>query len=766
MRATARWAFADLRTHRGQALSIVLATAGITAALLLSAALLVYAANPWQRLFTSTQGAHVWLRTTAAADVGALRKLDGVSALSGPYLTEKVTLRHGADKAAADIRATGSTPPQVGRPRLAAGHWRVGPGEIVLEKSMATALWAQPGDTLSIGAGGAEQRVRVVGVAQTAETRYAPDSGPGISWASPSVVRSSAGASLPTGQTVGLRLSDPADTAFMVQRAVTAVGSDQVVSVATWQEARADAEGDNQLLGLLLGLFGVGALLAAAIAVTGGVSSRVQAYGRDISVLKAVGFTPGQIVQMFLIQHAALATAGVVLGATATETLATRSPGQLSAAMTLWQGLPEHTWALPGTAVTTVLAIAVATVLAAWRAGRVPAIPAARIAAPGRRRMSGAARAVLRRRVPPALVLGCRGVLHRPWRSAVAVVRLALPLMMIAVALGAWATLDRIQHHPAQVGLAGQLTIRPSGLPDDRIRELLSRQPGIAAVEPGIELAALAPGQTETVTLRGMGTAARPYPFAVAEGRAPSGPAEAVAGQGLLDALHVTVGSWVRVTVGGTPHVLHIVGRSIEMEDGGRVLSTSYDTLRVQDASVRPSYYAPVLRPGARSDAVRQALTHASHGTLEVRDSAAPAEQFTPMRGVIAGLVAVLALITLAELSTEIAAGIRNHAADFRAYRSIGLSPRQSVATMVTSIGILASAAAVTGAALGAWASRWLIDLQARHSGVGSGLAVPPSWAALTLLVGTCLAAAVAACVLPVRRAIQEQSMRVLRTVQ
>lgn len=376
MRATARWALADLRTHRGQALSIVLATAGITVALLLSVALLVYAANPWQRMFTATEGAHVWLRTDGRADTGALSRIDGVTAVSGPFRTLTVTAQHGREKAALDLRAAGTSPPSVGRPLMDRGSWLDGDdGDgVVLERSVASALWAEPGDEISVTRDGRRSTVRVVGVAGTAEPLYSPGDNPGVAWASPTLVSGLATGQARAGQTVGLRLKDPADTAFVIQRAVSAVGPDRVTSVATWREARADAEGDNHLLGLLLGLFGLAALLAAAIAVTGGIATRVLAYVRDISVLKAVGFTPAQVVRMFLVQHAVLATAGVVLGSVAAETLAPGIPGPMGDAMGLWQGLPQHTWALPGTAAATVLVIALATVLAAWRAGRVPPI--------------------------------------------------------------------------------------------------------------------------------------------------------------------------------------------------------------------------------------------------------------------------------------------------------------------------------------------------------------------------------------------------------
>ncbi|MDX2708844.1 FtsX-like permease family protein [Streptomyces sp. PA03-6a] len=768
MRATARWALADLRTHRGQALSIVLATAGITVALLLSVALLVYAANPWQRMFTATEGAHVWLRTDGRADTGALSRIDGVTAVSGPFRTLTVTAQHGREKAALDLRAAGTSPPSVGRPLMDRGSWLDGDdGDgIVLERSVASALWAEPGDEISVTRDGRRSTVRVVGVAGTAEPLYSPGDNPGVAWASPTLVSGLATGPARAGQTVGLRLKDPADTAFVIQRAVSAVGPDRVTSVATWREARADAEGDNHLLGLLLGLFGLAALLAAAIAVTGGIATRVLAYVRDISVLKAVGFTPAQVVRMFLVQHAVLATAGVVLGSVAAETLAPGIPGPMGDAMGLWQGLPQHTWALPGTAAATVLVIALATVLAAWRAGRVPPIPAARGAVPGRRRMSGAARAALRLGTPPALVLGCRGVLHRPARSAAAVARLALPVLMITVALGTWATLDRFEHHPELLGQAGALTARPNGLTDEAVRQLLAARPEIAAAHPGVDLPALAPGQSQSVTLRGIGTTADPYPFAVAEGRRPAGPDEALAGQGLLDALHIEVGQWVRVTVGGTPHILHIVGRSIETGHGGRVISAPLDVLRAQDASIGPSYYSLVLRPGADRAAVRGALTDASHGALEVREVTGPGAELSPVRGVIIGLVSVLALIALAELSTAVGSGIRDHARDMRAYRAVGLTPQQTVATVVTGVGLVVLAAAAAGVTAGVFASDWLIDLQAGSSGVGAGIAQSPPGAVLALIVGVCVAAAVALSLLPASRAAGDRNPRMLFNAQ
>ena len=762
MRATLRWAHADLRAHRGEALFIVLATAGITASLLLAAALFSYAANPWQRIFTQSEGAHVWIHTRAGAEPGELADLEGVAGVAGPFDTARTAVELGGARATVELRATGPKPPDVGRPLVGDGRW-LRPGaadEIVLDASLARALWAEPGDALTVrDARGTERELRVVGVADTAEPRYVPGETPGVGWLLPEGLRRVSPPPERTGQTVGLRLDDPGDTDFMIQRAVTALGADQVTEVTRWQQARADAEGEGRLLGLLLGLFGLGALLAAALAVAGAISTRIHGHLRDISVLKAIGFTPAQVVRVFLVQHLGFALLGVAGGAAVTELVGAGIPGRIGEAVDLWRRLPGHTWAVLGTTAGTVLFIAVATSLAAWRAGRVPPVPVARTAVPrGPGRLTAVERRALGAGLPPALALGWRGAFPGRTRSLAAVGRLAVPLMMITVALGAWATLDRFQSHPEEIGLPAALTVRDGspGGPGDRAetRRLLAAHPDVTAVHPGAEVAALVPGQTGTITLRGLGTDEEPYPFALAEGRLPSGPDEAVAGQGLLDLLEVGIGDWVRMTVQGRPQILHIVGRSIEPEDGGRTISTSLDNLDLGGpGTTEPDFHQLVLREDADAAEVGADLVASSGGRLEVREVANPADGLSAVRGVVAGLITVLALIGLTELSTTIGARVRDRGRDLLALKAIGLSPRQIAGVIVVSTGFTALAAAVVGTAVGVVAGNWLIDAQGRSSGIGAGIAQPPSPGALLLVIAVALVGAVAASVVPAARA-------------
>ncbi|KAB1144726.1 FtsX-like permease family protein [Streptomyces luteolifulvus] len=756
MRATARWARADLRANRGEALFIVVATAGIIASLLLAGALLQYAANPWQRVFTQSSGAHVWIHTRTTEGANKLTDLDGVEGFAGPFPTTQTAAEHGGARVPLELRGAEPQPPGTARPVMDSGNWlgEATPDGVVLERTAADALWAKPGDTVRVrGSSGAYTTLHVVGLADTAEPRYARGVTPGVAWVLTPQLHQIESDPRRMGQTVGLRLADPRDADFAVQQAVTLLGADQVAKVSTWEEARAEAEGDNRLLGLLLGSFGLGALLAAAVAVTGAISTRVRGHLRDISVLKAVGFTPSQVVRAFLVEHSALAAIGVAIGAVVTATIGPLLPGRIGEAMVLWGKLPGYGWAILATSLGAVLVIAVATTLAAWRAGRVSPIPIARGAARGGRRLSGTARLALRLRTPPALLLGWRGAFSRPARATAAVGRLAIPLLMITVALGAWSTLDRFENRPEDIGLAAELSARPEGIDDATARRLLADQPGVTTVYPGIEVAALVPGQTRTITLRGLGTSDRPYPFSIAAGRTIRDSHEAVAGEGLLDLLGADVGDWVRMTVGGSPQVLHIVGRSIEPQHNGRVISTTVDTLRTAPGPLRPEFYNLVLAPGADPDKVSTALAESSHGGLEIHKNANPADQLSPARAVIIGLVGVFAFIGLAELSTLIGAGLRDNGRDLLALKAIGLTPRQITAVIVTSTGFVAAAAAVTGTILGAFVSTWLIDLQGQSSGLGAGIAQRPPLEALVLLGAAAVAGAVAVSALPARRA-------------
>ncbi len=364
MRATLRWAHSDLRTHRGEALFLVLATAGIVVSLLLAAALFGYATNPWQRVFTQAHGAHVTLHTTASADADRLTGLDGVRSVAGPYPTSSLTLASQGGRASVEVRGTRDRP-EVGRPIVTSGHWLdpATPDGVVLESGLARALLTAPGDTLTVP--GTARRFTVVGVADSAEPRFRPGERAGLVWALPSAVPD------PDGQVIGLRLTDPGDTGYAVQRAVTELGAGAIGEVATWQQARAEAQGDNRLLGQVLGLFGLGALAAAGLAVHGAITTRIRGTcGTSPSSRRSASPRPGGARLPDPASRLRPARCGG--RRRAHRGAGRRGPGTARGRGGRVAGLPGHTATLFVVPAAAVLFIGATTGLAAWRAGRVP----------------------------------------------------------------------------------------------------------------------------------------------------------------------------------------------------------------------------------------------------------------------------------------------------------------------------------------------------------------------------------------------------------
>ncbi|GGO14488.1 hypothetical protein GCM10010116_29200 [Microbispora rosea subsp. aerata] len=745
-----RWIRADLRARRGQALLTVLTVAGIVTALITAATLLEDGTNPWRGLFERSRGAHIWLHTKTVPDVSALKDLDGVTDVAGPYRSAPATLVDPPIGAAIDqgrrvpisLREAPAALPAVARPLLREGRWLDvrRPEGVVVERSFARALGLRPGSPFTVtGLNGATHTLTVAGLAESGDQGFYPEWTPGLAWTLGQTLRTVEPALGRTETVTGLRLADPGLTDLIVQRAVSTLRG-QVQRVTTWREIRAAMELDNRLLGTLLGLFGVVGLIAAALALANVTGGRILTQLRDIATLKSLGFTRGQISRMLLVEHGALGLAGIVLGVVAARLITAYALGEAVAAPLS----PEpHIAITVGTAVVVLVAIW----LPAWRGGRTPPLPATP-AAPPHGRLSRLARLALLVRLPPALVLGARDAFTRRMLALLTICGVAIPMMMITIGLGCWATLDDFIRHPERVGQAAALAVRPGNLTAEETRDWAMADPDVVVAYPGAELDALVPGQTRTVRTRALGTSADPYPFPVVEGRMFRERGEAVAGQGLLDLLGARIGDRVRITIGGTPLIVQIVGRVIEPEQDGEVLSLGIDSLAAKDA-VPPRFYSLVLRPGADPAEVRARLQ--ARG-LEVAQAVNPADRLAIIRVIIVALVVVLALIGLANLLTASALGRRDHVLDLAVLKAMGLTPRQVMATLVTGTGLLAVAGVLLGTCAGALWSRGLIDMEGRYSGVGVGIGRAPTPGMLAAAILIAIGAALLVALIPARR--------------
>ena len=519
---------------------------------------------------------------------------------------------------------------------------------------------------------------------------------------------------------------------------------------------------NDRLLGLLLALFGIIALVAAPCAIANVTAGRVLVQRQDIAMLKALGFTPGQVVRMLLAEQTLLGAAGAALGLIAARIITSpefvRPPDGTPVGLAPLSGA----WmALIG--VGTVLTVAVATVIPAWWAGRVSPVAAVQ-PSPPRGHLSLIARLSLLFHLPAALVLGARDSLTRRLSAGLTVFGLAIPMAMITIALTCWSTIDGFTSDPGKIGLASAVTVSQGGLESKQMLALIGQDHQVLAAYPGAQFVTLLPGDNGTFIARAMGTSTRPYPFRAVQGRMFHAANEAVAGQGFLDLMHIGVGAWISPTIDGVPVILHIVGRTIEPDNNGDVLDFGLDALNHAGSAPPQLVYHLVLKPGVTAAAARARLLAESHDRLDVQVVANPASGLRVLQLVIAVSVVILAVIGLANLLTATVVGMRDHRHEVGVLAAMGLTPRQVMATLVTNTMILTAVGVTSGTVAGLVIAPRLINMQGQTSGIGSGIAVSLSAAAIAAILAVALATAAAAALFLARRTTRDSGSAHLHT--
>src|ERR1700685_3823842 len=142
MRGTLRWARADLRGRRGQALLTIGVVAGVVGALFVGPLLLEGAVNPWQQLFARTRGADVLVYFQNGTDTSELRSLPGVHAVGQSYQAASATLDQGAVRPPVELAGLTPVPPAMSTPLIVAGTWLRSSEQdgVVLEASFAAGV--------------------------------------------------------------------------------------------------------------------------------------------------------------------------------------------------------------------------------------------------------------------------------------------------------------------------------------------------------------------------------------------------------------------------------------------------------------------------------------------------------------------------------------------------------------------------------------------------------------------------------------------------
>lgn len=451
------------RHPAGTALSFLLLVLGATA-VMLALQLRAVALDPWQRTFDATNGAHLQA-FGPTQEVARAADLPGVTEAADP-LPHVITSLVDGDRTFG-LRAFGADqPPTVERPLLTAGRWvdeaggagaegSGAGGEVVLDAAYARTLGLDVGDDVTLRAVDGPRPFTVVGLWVLARDEQYPANRPGegfVGRADLERLQPDVGA---WQWSEAVRFARPADSDAAAPAALA--GLPAGVAVQTWSSRLGDAEDVQRTTAIVLEVYGIVLLAAVALVLASLIGTRVLERAGELGLLKAVGFTPAQVVAVVLTEQLTLAAGAAVAGSLVGVWLTPR----LVADSTALLGAVPTPLSPARVALTLIVVMATAVLAAAGPALRVARSTVSRSLRTGGHdarpnRLSH--RVPLDRPLPVAL--GIKQTLGRPGRSALTAAALTLSVGSLVAGLAFEAT---VRHEDA-LELADQARFQAGAL--------------------------------------------------------------------------------------------------------------------------------------------------------------------------------------------------------------------------------------------------------------------------------------------------------------
>ncbi|MBO0684433.1 MAG: ABC transporter permease, partial [Candidatus Dormibacteraeota bacterium] len=624
MMATLVKALADLRRRRlqGAVIFVIVLLAAGTGTMAIT--LLSQTRDPYQAAFSAQQGAHLQVfynRNVGLDQLASTPGLIGATASGGPYPGTAIQVQHGARKLPLAVIGRDNPGGSVEKIDVAAGHWPRSDSEIAVTRSWADLNRVSVGD-----------RLKVVSVPQVPVFTVAAevvdiDEGSADLSSQSSWVLAGAVAQLEVpGQNfykMDYRFaSDP--TSAQLQRSVDRLRSTlppgSISGALNYLLIRDTFNITNSILTNVLLAFSVFALIATAAIVANLVTGIVIAAYREIGIMKAVGFTPAQVVEVLVLQVLLPALAGgivgVPLGTLLSQPLLANSSHALGLAYSPTFSLSRDLLALTGL----LLLVALAATLPALRAGLLK--PSAVIV--GASAPSGAGGRFLRRqasrlRLPQALTLGVGDAFARPLRGTLTLLAVLLGVATATVAVGLPRSFTIINNGETGAGKYQVVVQRSPAYPDSRLTAVLDAQPQTRRVVAVAGDNISVPGIGNPVnTFLFRGDVSR-LGFQLVKGRWFSGPGEVVAPMALLRDAHLQIGQSFTGSVRGRTLQLRVVGEVFDVSSLGHQLFTDLATLAAVPEPPTPTQYDVTLAPGTNVGAYVNRVTAVQPEFIDAR---------------------------------------------------------------------------------------------------------------------------------------------------
>jgi putative ABC transport system permease protein len=718
-------ALRDLRRRRLQAAVIFVTTLLAVGTGAMALMIVSQTSDPYRTAFAAQRGAHLQVFFDPRTDPGALvstPSLIGATAYGGPYHATDMQLQLAGHKSTVTTIGRDNPSGDVEQLRITSGHWPSADNEIAITRSFADVNHISIGDRLKVVS---VPQVPVLTVA--AEVVDIDEAQASISgqhaW-----ILSSAIAPLTAKNTsfylMDYRFAgDPTSAQLKAHtdtlRATLPPGS--IARSVNYLLVSSIFNITNQVLTSILIAFSVFALAATVAIVANLVTGIVIASYREIGIMKAVGFTPIQVVGVFVFQILVPAAAACVVGIPGGMILSQPLLANSSEAL----GLAYQATFSPALAllefVGALTIVTIAALLPALRAGLLkPAVVIANATAPRGQSGRWLRRLAYRARLPEPVVLGLGEAAARPVRAILTMVAIVVGVATVIVALGetrAFAGIYTYEAHSRQVDV---VVLKSPALTDADATELIGSQPETARVVAQTTANITVPGIADPVysaIFRGDSSA---LGYRLISGRWFIGPGEVVAPKGLLQDAHLKIGDTFPGTFHGAVLKLRVVGEVYDFMGGpgGHELILDSSSITAAAPDLTPSNYMITLKPGANIDAYVKRVAAVQPDLLDVQaNQVSSATTGGVIGAVLFAIAAVIALIAVAGIFNTLLLNTRERTRDTATLKALGMSPGQVVGMVATSAGFLALVGGLVATPAGVALSRALFDLVSNLGG-------------------------------------------------
>jgi putative ABC transport system permease protein len=731
-----------LSGRRVQAIVISLVVFCSTAATTLALGLLADSSAPFDHAFAAQHGADVTATIAGAspAELAATARLPGVTASAGPFpeATISVTAQLAPSvhvSSGGHAKATPAAVHQqlilVGRASpggpvddltLTAGHWAQGPGQIVLSSQSGLPLGA--GSQVTVTGVPGSPTLTVAGIATSA-------TGTAQGWVTPGEI-AALHAGAPEAAQMLYRFSSAGTTAAVnadIAAVTAALPHGSVLDAQSWLTAKAQASASFAPWVPFIAAFGLIALAMSALIVINVVSGAVVAGTRRIGVLKSIGFSPAQVVAAYVLQAAVPAAIGCAAGVAAGNLVAVPMLGRAaqaygvgSLAVPLWVSLAAPL-AILGMVAATAFAIAL-------RAGRMSAVQAiATGRAPRAARGYRAHRLLGRaRHLPRPVTLGLAGPFARPNRTLVTLAAIVFGVTAVIFAAGLRTSLNRIQadlsragSEQVQVLLAGhQGLVQVNGkssakvslaAQEHAVQAALRAQPGTLhyVAEASSQVSVL--GLTGQLSVAGFGGDASWTGYTMIAGHWYSGPGQVDVNTAFLHDTGTAVGDTYTLTSGGKHTTIRIAGEVFDTAGGTPEMIGALSTLSAADPGLAPGEYQVGLAPGTDTGSYVKALNHALGPDYLVGVNDSGGAVLPAILGLVGALTLLIAVVAGLGVLNTVVLQTRERVHDLGVFKAVGMTPRQAIAMVVSTVAAVGLAAGLIAIPAGVTLHRYVLPV-------------------------------------------------------